>query len=419
MRRRGRPPHPDILTPREWEVLALVEEGASNDEIAQRLGITERTAKYHVSEIMSKLGVSSREEAVAAIGERGVEPKLSRWALFVRIGAALAAAALLAGVAFLAWGVLQGGDDSGVPSNTTIEELYSRVLSAATRPDQILHTTFEYTGRDESGDEKQVYVGEYWLDVATDTVRAEAHPGADNTDPEAGHSLSMLQGPYQYYQDSETVALRSESTSLCPGSTSAVISVLLACGGGPDTTRNESQIDTDADWEGHRAIAIETLLTPAGFTPETAPPTTTAAPLATAGQTILTPPPNPAATSSEPAESASRWTVYLDAGTLLPLASVYDYNLGSPDSTATLVVRYEHEFIDRSELPADYFDPRSIGYGTPDSAGELSDLAKDVPVYWLGEDIPASPGLPELVLERVQPAALSYAAKLWYRGPNG
>lgn len=65
MTKRGRPPHPDILTPREWEVLALLREGLSNEAIAGRLDITERTARYHVSEILSKLGVGSREEAAA------------------------------------------------------------------------------------------------------------------------------------------------------------------------------------------------------------------------------------------------------------------------------------------------------------------------------------------------------------------
>ena len=53
------------LTPREREVLALMVEGMSNPEIAERLVVTRSTAKAHVSNILSKLGVSNRAEAVA------------------------------------------------------------------------------------------------------------------------------------------------------------------------------------------------------------------------------------------------------------------------------------------------------------------------------------------------------------------
>ena len=63
MMRRGRPPHPDVLTPRQWEVLELVREGLSNEEIGQELGISKDGAKFHVSEILTKLGVTSRREA--------------------------------------------------------------------------------------------------------------------------------------------------------------------------------------------------------------------------------------------------------------------------------------------------------------------------------------------------------------------
>lgn len=53
------------LTAREREVLALMVEGCSNRAIAQHLTITDSTVKFHVSNILSKLGVDSRTEAVS------------------------------------------------------------------------------------------------------------------------------------------------------------------------------------------------------------------------------------------------------------------------------------------------------------------------------------------------------------------
>ncbi len=70
MNRRGRPPYPDVLTPRQWQVLALLREGLSNEQIALRLGISLDGVKFHVSEILGKLGVGSRNEAAAWEGEQ-------------------------------------------------------------------------------------------------------------------------------------------------------------------------------------------------------------------------------------------------------------------------------------------------------------------------------------------------------------
>ena len=63
MRRRGRPPYPDILTPREFEVLSLLREGLTDPQIGEHVGISRRGASWHVSEIIGKLGVTSRYEA--------------------------------------------------------------------------------------------------------------------------------------------------------------------------------------------------------------------------------------------------------------------------------------------------------------------------------------------------------------------
>jgi DNA-binding NarL/FixJ family response regulator len=66
------PTSPEALTPREREVLALLAEGLSNKAIADRLTISEHTAKFHVNAVLAKLGVQRRTEAVVRAARLGL-----------------------------------------------------------------------------------------------------------------------------------------------------------------------------------------------------------------------------------------------------------------------------------------------------------------------------------------------------------
>lgn len=82
MAKRGRPPHPDVLTPREWEVLGLIRDDLGNEEIAKRLDLTVSGVKYHVSEILSKLGLENRADAARWASQAEERPG-EWWALAI------------------------------------------------------------------------------------------------------------------------------------------------------------------------------------------------------------------------------------------------------------------------------------------------------------------------------------------------
>lgn len=73
-----RPPQPrptvlvEPLTVREMEVLQLLAQGLANKAIAERLGISDHTAKFHVNAILGKLGAQSRTEATVQAARLGL-----------------------------------------------------------------------------------------------------------------------------------------------------------------------------------------------------------------------------------------------------------------------------------------------------------------------------------------------------------
>jgi LuxR family maltose regulon positive regulatory protein len=63
------------LSEREMEVLRLIAEGLSNEEVAQRLVLSLPTVKWHTGNIYGKLGVKNRTQAVATARTLGILPE--------------------------------------------------------------------------------------------------------------------------------------------------------------------------------------------------------------------------------------------------------------------------------------------------------------------------------------------------------
>ncbi len=144
------------LSDRQHEVLGLVARGYTNPEIAERLGVTLDGAKWHVSELLGKLGLDSREELAEFWAWRQRPYHRSRRVLrgvlavpAFKIAGAIAGVALIAGIGFGAWGLFAGGSGDGAGGGIAqpfVLEATVAVDSAAdnAQPGEI-DPTFEHT----------------------------------------------------------------------------------------------------------------------------------------------------------------------------------------------------------------------------------------------------------------------------------
>lgn len=116
-------------SPRQREVLNLLVRGYTNGQIAEALGMTLDGAKWHVSEIITRLGVESREEAADWWRQqRGLRGRLRSYrhafgvALMARWAGGTAAAAAVAGAIIMTAVVLAGDTTSEPAADTTVPE---------------------------------------------------------------------------------------------------------------------------------------------------------------------------------------------------------------------------------------------------------------------------------------------------------
>lgn len=149
------------LTPRQREVLSLIVEGLDNREIADRLGISERTARAHVSAVLQRLGTSNRTQAAVAAVQRGILALLlvlvgvGSFAVATETASADGAKAVASRVSALARGV---GGASGVWAYDTAggRKLASRNATARRIPASVEKLLTSATALDRAGSQAQI-----------------------------------------------------------------------------------------------------------------------------------------------------------------------------------------------------------------------------------------------------------------------
>jgi len=260
-RPRGRPRHPDVLTPREWEVLGLLRQGLTNRQIAEHLRVSHDAAKYHVGEILSKLGVESREEAAAwqpepaaaSVPRPAWASAAAPLAAFLRplspvgkVALAGAAAAALAGLAVLAWTVLEtgSGDEEGGNGAGDGGPLFQLLATIPDSPENAMYVSYidiaqlrEVAGLDRlsgdpSADELDQWKGElgavqqtlhrpglmtFYTDAATSGTAMQEEIGVNFTQIDQALEVGLLPANYnalrgEFDGDAVEAAVRSDPT---------------------------------------------------------------------------------------------------------------------------------------------------------------------------------------------------------------
>lgn len=398
------------LTPREQEVLALLRRGLTNAEIAAELGISLDGAKYHVSEIIGKLGLRNRYEAAVWPERRWwalspLAPLVLWWrrslarapgALGWAAGALSVAlfAAALTGLGVLIAALLRnpGGAPGPVEADVcpsrlapefagevrTYDEVARRAAEAASCPGYVLVITA--AGDFNVGPYSMPRRTNIWVDLEhrrarvtwTQTITApevvEEYAARGEAPPEMKTDTIYIENASYYRQywgeDQDQFSFSTEVPCFEAGG--VPVEQVIPCDEPGPTEDVTFTVERDASYRGRAAIALVKSGTARG--------------------------------SDETYDTITR--LYIDPATFLPIGQTITGTLNDINPVE-FDFPYQYRFVAVESLPENLFDPASLGYLTDDFVEKIEAAGLEVPVYWLGEGLPGSEGLPPLVLDSV------------------
>jgi hypothetical protein len=250
----------------------------------------------------------------------------------------------------------------------TTEQTYVQLLKQMTRPDQVLHTTIHEESH--SGDISVTATHQLWTDVVGDRARGEYEYSYTPKDmPAIDYSETRISSDgIEYVLNSDDSEVAKNRADICPGTTSTALHIQRICP--KEISRSNASVSPitfqgEADFEGAPALVLSWQSAFEG--------------------------------SDQTTNTVS--TLYLDATTILPIALISEGTIDAGEVRQfTATRRFTHEFVDANSLPADFFDPASIGYVAESVNQMLERIDPSLGLYWLGERFSPGAGLPDLAL---------------------